>query len=1394
MLDNINTFRQFSRNGIYSKLKTGTKDLESVVNFKESGETTDPSLSANNSVVTKSKANKLYEDPLVKSVMGSLETKAFIQMYEQFLQVYNGPLGNMDIKYRLGASKYLKQDRKPNVFTNKEGNIYTRSIYAFNFLTVDKPNQFPRVETYSSLYFPPYNNGNGVLARSDSNSFKNVTSSDQSNTFNTDTFRLRRDLLTYRDLGFKAINDLIEILQFFLEKTTGVVSTYLTEWDLSLYIQEGLYSLDKTRQGLIEPIHLTYRMAADNPAGYNSNNDQYVFGVINGAVSKFTCSKPWNVSKYPLSHSWLPYDNTSQLMYKPATPTVAEGTTFFSFKDNIQKFDLWNAWNAGWTDWEMPLYKALYSSPNDGLDDSDLDDYTTEINEDDFKDDDGNNVGGDMYKANVKKKNVSSKANRQLAKYGNGTDFVNNAKNAVDGKDWLGASADTANTQTSLAVGLKHRNPCFYGGPHGKDFSVGSPQALFEPSNTHLRNVPRINFHKNFKHWRSWGLSGHYLPSKNSKASVWKDKIFKEGESVKATYYIGYKAWVNSSYSETRSYDYYYNDYSRHHTWDNNYNSGNSIGYPQPRYNKQSNDRVKHQYNTYSFRSDSKRTRPRYDHFTTTSYYKEYKTVTEKRETRAYDCVEQNLQLVDYSTDLRVSTAPWAARLFYALIWFLNISQIQFAFSKSGNSLRVIPLYGGSSVDSISGDKGTFSWRKYNREKELLDLAKDTGCKQWAPVFFFGFTRNGICDALYKANIRYMNFSYTLSRYHKHRSHSCHYHYQTLTEEYVEMDTSSIQCIGSNLGTTPWSNYNKDLGLKPDIPLFGGYIGSVKDFRYTEDAGSSFKGNKKFYGLYKSLPGYDGGGLDDLPKFMRFSNFRVRKFRSNARAVSSYTDNLGCQVFPKSYTRTYSQAGYIRPEVAKAIRNFYISSQFVDSKNYRHRVFNLNCSRNILVALKNWKYSLQSLSKYWSILDIDKMKAYAKAYVGQNVFSAENGALTNKFRNPYFYEGMALTKQSLQSSKSSITSTNLRISFLIDRMEKILKKDWLNWTIQDYIDMWNACADAQNMLASEIPQYAVDLWDFLNVMYEVREFFINKRFNKVDGTYFMLRHLEQLTIASAVKSAVIDPGTPDLGNSLKEYDVVYTAYQNTVQKKAQALINHTSLPPDRITKLYIRVEYPKGVVTEEDARLWEIQNGWVEGQEHLLIKTSLREGVSGYDPEKVWAIKPKDSTYQLRSIEWDQNEQNRELNALALSEGKEAQKIIYNYEQCVKNITWKDEPGFTPISRGNTVGVDPSAYAEYISSVGDDGNALDALCACQETAEYWTVDLTDAVISTPEAEGYITDIYIKEYDPSAESQTGGEFDMFYNGRLYPIVEDQGVIISSIQDLGEMKMVLKQQNS
>jgi hypothetical protein len=218
---------------------------------------------------------------------------------------------------------------------------------------------------------------------------------------------------TFRDPGMKAISDNIQYIQYLVEKVTGVVSTYLTEWDLSVYMQEQL--MMKTPAGANEKLWLNYRIKKDNPLattadGYNDDR-ALCFNVVGSSVSKLfgDCIKYWRPSDYPLSAWWSPYrrgkdyatkyhaaidDDASELLAvsrghvdadgipsPQAGDEVYEYTPYPEWFDEKNQFD-WNGKTfkelfrhddfikmalSCWFDPELYYWKAFYYLPGDGM-------------------------------------------------------------------------------------------------------------------------------------------------------------------------------------------------------------------------------------------------------------------------------------------------------------------------------------------------------------------------------------------------------------------------------------------------------------------------------------------------------------------------------------------------------------------------------------------------------------------------------------------------------------------------------------------------------------------------------------------------------------------------------------------------------------------------------------------------------------------------------------------------------------------------------------------------------------------------------------------------------------------------------------------------------------------
>ena len=248
-------------------------------------------------------------DEEANELIRQLDQEAQLKFLQMYYDSYMSPEAS-DLKWRLGDATgvVMGTAHDDELGTIQDGAMYTRSNFAVPFEKYFWSNGKLKKTTnhFSTLFFPPYRVG----PKSPIKISKKPSQNDGSSSFNLDTFKLTRADFTYRGAGFKAINDNIHFLQWITEGVTGIVSTYLTEWDLSLYMQEGLL----TPQANGEPLklYLNYRIEKDNPLSHNKQyqgEKSLVFNVTGSAVSKlfYDCQSPWRPSDHPHSSWWVPY-------------------------------------------------------------------------------------------------------------------------------------------------------------------------------------------------------------------------------------------------------------------------------------------------------------------------------------------------------------------------------------------------------------------------------------------------------------------------------------------------------------------------------------------------------------------------------------------------------------------------------------------------------------------------------------------------------------------------------------------------------------------------------------------------------------------------------------------------------------------------------------------------------------------------------------------------------------------------------------------------------------------------------------------------------------------------------------------------------------------------------
>ena len=382
------------------------------------------------------------ESAALVASMESMQATEFVQL---FLDSYMAPIES-DIDFRLGKAVGIKDyfyDANGRAIPDHEifgqydeyGRIdttlnlrletsipgigsYTNKVYQPGKGWVEKNINVvpPYKEHYVNFFFPPYTANNFSDSTSlssnvdyyirtrrwDKKQKKWVYENDvdiDSITYDTARLLSLRKDPTYRLPAYKAINDNISFLQHIFEQCTGIVSTYLTEWDISIYIQEGLLSGKEGRAPSY--LTLTNRIMEDNPSGYRDTR-ALTYGALNSVVSKTPLEgvpapnlQEWNPSAFPYSVYWLNYISTDRgdgldLFYTVASDGFnstnldryarGDGNRFSAntygklpLREKIMRDDQIGAAFSGWTNWDsLKYWQALYTTPDDGLSSIDI--------------------------------------------------------------------------------------------------------------------------------------------------------------------------------------------------------------------------------------------------------------------------------------------------------------------------------------------------------------------------------------------------------------------------------------------------------------------------------------------------------------------------------------------------------------------------------------------------------------------------------------------------------------------------------------------------------------------------------------------------------------------------------------------------------------------------------------------------------------------------------------------------------------------------------------------------------------------------------------------------------------------------------------------------------------
>lgn len=536
----------------YQEMLEGKKAwADSVIFEKEKSQADFELLRKNNGLSGENIQNVEEYNTIINEV--NLQSQIeYLQLYYDSYMMTN----NSDAQWRLGNLQGTLKNAK---ITDEKfgevinGSVQTRSnmsyMYDWQYLN-QNGNSGKTQKFFSSMGFPPYKFGPTIKLGKKTNRMQKVLNS----TFDQDNFMVTREDLTLRDIGMKTLSDWINYLQWVAEGSTGIVSTYLTEWDLSIYIQEGLM-LPKINGGPMD-VYLNYRIRQDNPLA-NTITQKYIddralaFNVCGSSVSKlfFDCLKTWRPSDYPLSAWWMPYlENRDWTLAGINLKSAGLSVPYMSFYDDLvvdfaykSQTDLREIFKhqdyigliaRAANTMENPYWSAFYSSESDGSTNMDIK-MRNLINQ--VAGAEPNSCGGrDLsYLKTIGKKecimnggyfggpvtvdqngglfgrtmvgNTMDSEGDPTGKSEQSYDAQTASSGSENSETYVASTTDSPAkssvmsnkkdaSQMSKLIGINRLSPAIYGGPHSSDYSPYHLRDYFKSDSLVTHQIPKIGY------------------------------------------------------------------------------------------------------------------------------------------------------------------------------------------------------------------------------------------------------------------------------------------------------------------------------------------------------------------------------------------------------------------------------------------------------------------------------------------------------------------------------------------------------------------------------------------------------------------------------------------------------------------------------------------------------------------------------------------------------------------------------------------------------------------------------------------------------------------------------------------------------------------------------------
>lgn len=295
------------------------------------------------------------------------------QFTQQFYEMYMVPVGTKDVYNRLGSIAGNIPDMHflyPNgvrglIAADTKASWRTNLNFTFK---VDEGLKDPNGKSisaaqYTSFGFPPFVSHEALNIKDLKSEIVKPKSAEDvakdNSTFDMNNILYKGNEGTYRFPAFKQVNDNIHLLQVLLNRGFGVESTYINEWDLSMYMQEGLLSYTEKLNNEGEKIRvpqfvttLTYGLIDDAPIqdkGFSFVDFDKItpfaslncavstrYGIDTEAIGQQVNTLNYVIADYPYSAYWYPWDEGIDSRISNVALYIDE---MFSYRENGETYN-----------------------------------------------------------------------------------------------------------------------------------------------------------------------------------------------------------------------------------------------------------------------------------------------------------------------------------------------------------------------------------------------------------------------------------------------------------------------------------------------------------------------------------------------------------------------------------------------------------------------------------------------------------------------------------------------------------------------------------------------------------------------------------------------------------------------------------------------------------------------------------------------------------------------------------------------------------------------------------------------------------------------------------------------------------------------------------------------